>query len=490
MREGHHSLATLVRAFRGRRCLVVGDVMLDVFERGRAEKLAPDVPAPVVTGIRRTSSPGGAANVAANLAAMGAGVTLLSAVGDDDPGLELLEKLSGAGVETGEVVREPGRATVVKRRLIADGVILARVDSGDTNPPPKAAKLAERARSMAAASDTVLVSDYAGGTVTRGLAEALGGSGHPCVVLDSKRPLRLSWRGLAAATPNHLEAQKALDLPVETDPRRIDAAGVGRALRRRLGARVVAVTLAEHGVAVAGPGGVESIAGRFVDEPDVNGAGDTFLAAFALALGGGAGAAEAARLGVEAATLAVLRPGTVPIAADDLLRRLREDPRESGGASGLEADLDRTRERGGRVVFTSGRFDPPRREHLRKLREARELGDLLVVGLLPGTEDTGPASHIALPLEDRAELLSSLSFVDHVVVLDGEPPGDVARRLGADVFVPGEETRGDANGLDAEAPIAPARSEGPSCDNGSSRNAATTDDEGGSAAEDTAETRL
>ena len=121
MRGGGHSLAALVRAFRGRRCLVVGDAMIDVFERGRAGRLAPDAPAPVVTNVRRTSSPGGAANVAANLAAMGARVTLLSVVGDDGPGLELLEKLSGAGVETGEVVREPYRATVEKKRLVADG---------------------------------------------------------------------------------------------------------------------------------------------------------------------------------------------------------------------------------------------------------------------------------------------------------------------------------------------------------------------------------
>ncbi len=87
MRNGFHNLAALARAFRGRRCLVVGDAMLDVFERGRADRLAPDAPAPVVTSVVRTSSPGGAANVATNLAALGARVIMLSAIGDDDPGL-------------------------------------------------------------------------------------------------------------------------------------------------------------------------------------------------------------------------------------------------------------------------------------------------------------------------------------------------------------------------------------------------------------------
>ncbi len=129
------SLAALVRGFRGRRCLVVGDVMLDVFERGRATRLAPDAPAPVLTGIRTTSSPGGAANVATNLAALGAEVTLLSVIGDDAAGNELLEKLDEDGVGIGDVLQIPGRTTVVKKRLVAGGATLARVDSGDTAPP-------------------------------------------------------------------------------------------------------------------------------------------------------------------------------------------------------------------------------------------------------------------------------------------------------------------------------------------------------------------
>ena len=488
MRDGNRDLIALARAFRGRRCLVVGDAILDVFERGRADRLAPDAPAPVVKDVLRTSSPGGAANVAANLAALGARTTLLTVVGDDDPGLELLEKLAAAGVETGEVVREPGRATVVKSRLIADGVTLARVDSGDTGPLRSASedRFAARAHALAAGSEAVVVSDYAGGTVTQGLVDALDDSAHDCVVLDSKSPLRLPWRGLAAATPNHLEAQKALELPVEADPGRVDHAEVGRALHRWLGARVVAVTLAERGVAVAGPGGVvEHVAGRSVDEPDVNGAGDTFLAAFALALSGGAGAVDAARLGVEAATLAVLRPGTVPVASDELLRRLSGGSEESDGAAGLEENLERVRDRGGRIVFTGGRFDPPCRAHLRLLRKARELGDLLVVGLLP--DATKPGGQASLPIEDRMEILGALPFVDHVVLLDREGPGEAAGRLGSDLYVvQGGE---DIDAFDGEVVVLPDRPGTPS-PLGVERdpNGATADGEG--AAESPARARL
>jgi D-beta-D-heptose 7-phosphate kinase/D-beta-D-heptose 1-phosphate adenosyltransferase len=269
---------------------VVGDVMLDVFERGRAARLAPDAPAPVLTDIDTTCSPGGAANVAANLSALGAEVTLLAAIGDDTAGDQLLEKLSEGGIRTGSVVRVPGRATVVKKRLVADGATLARVDSGDKEPLEGAVEedLAKRAAALAESAEVVVVSDYSEGTLTQKVADALGTTGHGCVLLDSKDPLRLRWQNLTAATPNHLEAQKALDLPVEADPGRVDARAVGEALRHEIGAHAVVVTLAEEGAVVVGEEDTVRVDGRRVANPDVNGAGDTFLAAFALSLGGGA----------------------------------------------------------------------------------------------------------------------------------------------------------------------------------------------------------
>src|SRR5919199_6984047 len=105
--KDYQDLATLVRGFRRRRCLVVGDVMLDVFEKGRATRLAPDAPAPVVTDIHTISSPGGAANVAANLAALDAEVSLLSVIGDDTPGSMLLKGLARTGVLAEEVLQIP-----------------------------------------------------------------------------------------------------------------------------------------------------------------------------------------------------------------------------------------------------------------------------------------------------------------------------------------------------------------------------------------------
>ena len=444
--DGQQGLAGLVRGYKGRRCVVVGDVMLDVFERGRAVRLAPDTPAPVLTDVATTCSPGGAANVAANLSALGAEVIMLAAIGDDIAGDQLLEKLEEGGIQTGSVIRVPGRATVVKKRLVADGATLARVDSGDKDPLSGAVEedLAERAAALAESNDVVVVSDYSGGTVTQKVADALGSTGHACILLDSKDPLRLRWQGLAAATPNHLEAQKALELPVEADPGRVDAGAVGEALRREIGARALVVTLAEEGAVVVDEEVTMRVDGRRVANPDVNGAGDTFLATFALSLGGDAGISAAARLGVEAATLAVSRSGTTPVGMRELLQRLPAEPVAERSGS-LEEELERVRRSGGEVVFTNGCFDLLHRGHLFLLREARKLGDVLVVGL--NSDDSarrvkGPDRPVMLE-EDRIELLEALPCVDHVVVFDEDTPEALIRRIEPDLHVKGGDHAGD-----------------------------------------------
>ena len=435
-------LAALVRGFKGRRCLVIGDVMLDVFERGRAERLAPDTPAPVVTDVRKESSPGGAANVAANLAALGAEVTLLGVVGDDPSGAELLRGLNQIGVRTDNVFRLSGRATVMKKRLVAGDATLARVDSGDKEPLMGAAEVefAGRAAALAQSAEVVVVSDYSGGGVTQEVADALAATDHGCVLLDSKDPLRLRWRNLTAAAPNHLEAQSTLGLRVESDPSWVDVGTVGEALRDALGVHTLTITLAEEGVVVVDSAGATRLRGRRVANPDVNGAGDTFLAAFALSLGGGAPPRTAARLGIEAATLAVSRAGTTPVGFRELLQRLPEDSLEvSGPVLGLEEDLERVRRSGGKVVFTNGCFDLLHRGHLFLLREARKLGDMLVVGVnsdASARRVKGSGRPVMLE-EDRVELLEALPCVDHVVVFDEDTPEALIRRVEPDLHVKG-----------------------------------------------------
>jgi rfaE bifunctional protein nucleotidyltransferase chain/domain len=204
------------------------------------------------------------------------------------------------------------------------------------------------------------------------------------------------------------------------------------------------LTLAERGVAVVDDTGVTHLGGRRVANPDVNGAGDTFLAAFALALCSGAPPRMAARLGVEAATLAVAQPGTAPVGFRELLQRL---PEAVAGRTGgdLEEDLARVRRSGGKVVFTNGCFDLLHRGHLFLLQEARKLGDVLVVGVnsdASAQRVKGPGRPV-MPEEDRVELLEALPCVDHVFVFDEDTPEALIRRVKPDLHVKGGDHAGD-----------------------------------------------
>jgi D-beta-D-heptose 7-phosphate kinase / D-beta-D-heptose 1-phosphate adenosyltransferase len=208
-----------------------------------------------------------------------------------------------------------------------------------------------------------------------------------------------------------------------------------------------------------------------VANPDVNGAGDTFLAAFALSLGGGASLRAAAQLGIEAATLAVSRAGTTPVGFRELLQRLPED--DTGGPRpmlDLEEDLARVRHLGGKVVFTNGCFDLLHRGHLFLLREARKLGDVLVVGVNsdPSAHRVkGPGRPVMLE-EDRVELLEALPWVDRVVVFDEDTPETLIRRIKPDLHVKGGDHADDrlpeesvVEGLGGEVivlPLLPGRS--------------------------------
>ena len=219
-------------------------------------------------------------------------------------------------------------------------------------------------------------------------------------------------------------------------------------MRHKIGAHTLAVTLAEEGVVVADRTGVVHLRGRRVANPDVNGAGDTFLAAFALSLGSGASPRTAARLGVEAATLAVARPGTAPVGMRELLQRLPVEEAVAGGArskESLEEDLARVRRSGGKVVFTNGCFDLLHRGHLFLLQEAKKLGDVLVVGVNSdaSARRVKGAGRPVTPEEDRVELLEALPCVDHVVAFDGDTPEPLIRRIKPDLHVKGGDHAGD-----------------------------------------------
>jgi len=396
------------------RILVVGDSLLDRDVLGRAERLCPEQPAPVLDESGTRSSPGGAALAAALLARDGHDVVLLTAIGHDDAGAELSELLADARVTTVNVGLDG--STPEKVRLRAGHHLLCRLDRGGGSARPAAESSARR---LAAEADAVLVSDYGLGVADLpGVRAALASSTR--VVWDPHPRGSSPVAGALLATPNEQEARLAL--PGAGD------AELPAALRELWGVEAVCVTRGERGATLVHEGGeltvaVEGVAG----EPC--GAGDRFASCVAALLATGVPLTEAVAAACHDAARFVAAGGW------------------HGGASTLaqgedvRAVLDAVRRRGGTIVATGGCFDLLHAGHVAMLEAARRLGDCLVV-LLNSDASVRRLKGDGRPLvgeDDRAAVLRALGCVDGVVLFDEKTPARALEQLAPDVFVKGAD---------------------------------------------------
>ena len=214
--ELHRSAVDIVRGFPGLRVIVVGDAMLDTWLEGDAIRLCKEAPVPVVREASTTHCAGGAANTAANLAALGAEVSIVSLIGRDSAGDHLRQTLREAGVADSGLVEDSAVSTLHKLRVIANGQYVVRFDEGDTEQVSERSRalLLQRIAEMYARCDAVVVSDYCHGTVCGqviGTLIRLRERGHKVIVVDSKEIARFAGLQATMVTPNLLEAQRALD---------------------------------------------------------------------------------------------------------------------------------------------------------------------------------------------------------------------------------------------------------------------------------------
>jgi D-beta-D-heptose 7-phosphate kinase / D-beta-D-heptose 1-phosphate adenosyltransferase len=427
----------LLDRFAGMRVAVVGDAMLDEFVECAPRKLCSEGPVPVVWRQRQVAVPGGAANVAANLAALGAAVALVSVTGRDEAGRRLRDSLEELGVHGDLLLAEAGSRTHCKTRILADGHYVVRVDEGDTAVPGRRLRAAVE-RSLEEA-DVLVLSDYGLGVLddrTIGFLAARRPS--MPVVVDAKHPARFRRLRPTAVTPNLEEASA---MAGSGKPERL-----ARRVRRATGADLVALTLGGRGAYLLdgdGPGDLVP-ARPAVAESEV-GAGDSFVAALALAVGAGAGARQATTVAVEAAGIAVAKRYTAVVTAAELARSLvllpadRADGGEPDGLAELLPALERRRRRGERIVFTNGVFDLLHPGHVDLLRRARRQGDALVVAVNSDASVRrlkGPGRPV-LQEAERLSLVAALDSVDHVICFDADTATELVRSVRPDVYVKG-----------------------------------------------------
>ena len=315
------NLPAILEAAASKRILVIGDVMLDKYVWGDASRLSPEAPVPVVRVQRETAVAGGAANVAFNLAALGAGADLFGRVGEDADGRRLRALLEGGRVSLLPGAVSPAVPTIVKTRVVCRRQQVCRLDQ-EAEPGAYAISDADLAAlaPAAAAADAILLSDYAKGLLTPASIRAilaLPGRAKT-VTLDPKPRAGVDYRGVTLMTPNAAEALRLAGL--EETPGPFPAEAVCAAIHERFAPEHLVITLGPDGMLLSEGGRPLERIPTFAREVfDVSGAGDTVIAALTLALAAGFPLADAARFANTAAGVVVGKLGTAVATPDELL---------------------------------------------------------------------------------------------------------------------------------------------------------------------------
>jgi rfaE bifunctional protein nucleotidyltransferase chain/domain/rfaE bifunctional protein kinase chain/domain len=427
-------------AERRPRVAVVGDLMLDVWSYGAAGRLAREAPAPVVEVRERRQVPGGAGNTAMNLAALGAEVECFGIVGDDEAAGTLLRCLREAGVGTSGVIEGAQSHTPVKHRIVCDDQVLLRLD--EAVPHPVAGGVERLIEAVGACrADALVIGDY-GSSALGKVADALTPDREiaacPLIVVDAHDLRR--WRDIGPdiVTPSAGEAAAVLGVDPPERERASFFAERSAELLERSGAGSVVVTLDGDGAVLLGAHAHRTHAHR-VSEKNASGAGDTFVAVLTAAYACGASIAEAMDAAQAAADVVVHKPDTAVCSLDELVARTDAAHGVRLSAAELASHIAQHRAQGERVVFTNGCFDVLHRGHTTYLRQAKELGDVLVVAI----NDDASVRRLkgegrpVNPAGDRADVIAALECVDYVIVFSEPTPRDLIRSLRPDVYVKG-----------------------------------------------------
>jgi D-beta-D-heptose 7-phosphate kinase/D-beta-D-heptose 1-phosphate adenosyltransferase len=428
--------------FSGRRILVVGDVMLDRYWSGATERISPEAPVPVVHVGAAEERPGGAANVAVNLATLGAEPTLLGLIGADPEGRRLAELLADFSIGNALVSRDEA-PTVAKLRVLARHQQLVRLDFERGFGESAAQAVAERFEASLAGFDVIIASDYAKGALAEmpRLIAAARKAGMP-LLADPKGRNFARYKGAWALTPNRGEFEAVVGRCANA----AELAERGERLRRELDLTALLVTRGPEGMTLLAEGREPlHLPTEARDVADVTGAGDTVIAAFAAAIAAGLEPDAAASLANVAAGIVVGQVGAASVSPVELKLAAHAHGRGLVDESTLEALVEHARSRGERLVMTNGCFDLLHAGHVRYLAEARALGDRLIVAVNDDASvrrlkgDTRPLTSLA----DRASVLAALADVDWVVAFGEDTPARLIGNVLPDVLVKGGDYRPD-----------------------------------------------
>lgn len=448
-----YHLIDLVQSLGTPRILVLGDLILDRYLWGNAERISQEAPVILLREEQQEIRLGGAANVANMLRGLQAEVTMAGVIGRDRDGEDVIQELTAKGVDCSGVLTDHTRPTTVKQRMIGHAQHrhphqMLRIDRESREPLETlyATQLLDRIIAQIPQHDALLISDYAKGVCTpevlRRVIEVARDADVPVIVDPAPTDDYSIYSGATAMTPNRTETGKATGRTLKNYN---DAYAAGQQLVDQLGLDRIFVTLDKDGVAVVRKDGSrEAFPTRQREVYDITGAGDMVLATIGLGAAARWDDRDLARMANVSGGLEVEQVGVVCLSRDelvaDLLLERNADDQKTSSTLSVARHLQARKQLGQKIVLTNGCFDVLHIGHVSYLKQAAALGDCLVVAI--NSDDSvrrlGKASDRPIfPAEQRAEMLASLECVDYVVVFDEDTPHQVLTELRPDVLVKG-----------------------------------------------------
>lgn len=448
------NLIELVSKLAGQRILLLGDLMLDRYLYGNAQRLAQEAPVPVLHFTHEQTALGGAGRVAAGIASLGGQVRVIGLVGQDNAGREVQRHLTEAGADTSSLIYTESRPTIAKVRLVGlaqhrHPQQMMRLDYEDSSPLGEAlsTQVLQQISQGLDWAQVLCIEDYSKGLITEAVCqEAIAMAkrrGIPVLVDPGPIESFARYRGATALKPNRPEAARASGLAVET-PEQWSAAASW--LLENVDLEAAIITLDKHGVFVATKDGRRQwIKGRERHVYDVTGAGDTFLATLSVARSAGIDWHDSVTLANVAGGLECEKFGSIPITPAEIVQELILESRSHMGKvrtiEPLMAELAQHRAGGRKIVFTNGCFDLVHMGHVQYFKFAKAQGDILVVGVNSDASIQrlkGPKRPIVNEA-DRVGVLEALESIDYVIVFDDDTPIPLLEQIRPDVLVKGAD---------------------------------------------------
>ncbi len=414
--------------------------MLDRYWFGETCRISPEAPVPVVSVNQTEERPGGAGNVALNIAALGGNATLIGIAGDDEAGHILTEQLAAAGVSH-DIHYLQGVPTITKLRVISRHQQLIRMDFEQTFPPAAPLRLTDYYKRALAEAQLVILSDYGKGTLCAApeLIRLARDARIPVLVDPKGRDFSL-YRGASLITPNIREFEAIVGHCRNEQ----DIIEKGRALIAEQHIDALLLTRGERGMTLIQQNNAEELhfPAHAREVFDVTGAGDTVVAVLGTALAAGSPLPEAMSLANLAAGLVVAKLGAATVSAPELRAALNATIRFAGGIVNeeqLALAIGQARAQGERIVFTNGCFDILHAGHVTYLQQARQLGDRLIVAI--NDDDSvrrlKGAGRPINTIEQRMAVLAGLGMVDWVTSFSEDTPEHLLKKLRPDILVKG-----------------------------------------------------